>query len=81
MDIKEAITNIFSLSTCGEKHVKISKKLITFIESQQETIESLKCCGNCIIDGISLECEYCTREEDNIKIPKDNHYDNWQPIK
>jgi len=69
MDINEVIEELeHAIKHYWDTDYVNSKKMLKFVKSQQETIESLKCCGNCD-DTHYTQCLGC----------KD--LSNWQPIK
>jgi hypothetical protein len=82
MDISQA-SNFIGNSDIPEY---AKKDLNELLESQQETIESLKCCGNCGIGKITSEDEIDCKhwfdcKGNSSEKDKDNKVSFWQPIK
>ena len=84
MDNKDAVSVLEELYT-KEKNSYYSSRIgdvQVFIEEQQKTIESLKCCGNCrnVKQGGSLSgvCVGCTIGIQLVTSAEKK--DNWQPL-
>jgi hypothetical protein len=79
MDIEEALDIINHKAMVNMLTVEEIVSLSEFVKSQAETIESLKCCGNCGIDKDYTQdsiCFHCKKGD-----CFGNELDNWQQIK